>query len=60
MAGGITDAMNMNLGELREMVRGREAWRATVNGVTKSQAPDTTGRLNSNKCVYRAFQGAQW
>ena len=51
MAGGITDAMNMNLGELREMVRGREAWRAAVHGVPKSQAPDPTGRLNSNKCV---------
>ena len=43
MAGGITDAMNMNLGRLRELVRGREAWRAAVHGVTKSQTPDTTG-----------------
>ena len=33
----ITDAMSMNLGELREMVRDREAWCATVHGVTKSQ-----------------------
>ena len=33
----ITDAMNVNLGKLREMVRDREAWRATVHGVTKSQ-----------------------
>ena len=32
---GITDAMNMNLGKLREMVRDREAWRATVHGITK-------------------------
>ena len=36
---GITNAMNMNLGKLREMVRDREAWRATVHGVTKSQTP---------------------
>ena len=36
---GITNAMNMNLGKLREMVRDREAWRATVRGVTKSQTP---------------------
>ena len=33
---GNTDAMNTNLGELREMVRDREAWRAAVRGVAKS------------------------
>ena len=32
---GITDAMDMNLGKLWEMVRDREAWRAAVHGVTK-------------------------
>ena len=34
---GITDAMNMILGKLREMVRDREAWHAEVHGVAKSQ-----------------------
>ena len=34
---GITNAMNMNLGKLQEMVRNREAWCAAVHGVTKSQ-----------------------
>ena len=34
---GITDSMDMGLGELRELVMGREAWRAVVYGVTKSQ-----------------------
>ena len=33
---GITDAMDVNLGKLWEMVRDREAWRATVHGVIKS------------------------
>ena len=32
----ITDAMNMNLGTLREMVRDREAWCAAVHGAAKS------------------------
>ena len=32
----ITDAMNMSLGKLREMVRDREAWHAAVHGVEKS------------------------
>ena len=34
---GITDSMDMALGRLREMVMDREAWRATIHGVTKSQ-----------------------
>ena len=33
---GITEAMGMNLGKLRELVMDREAWRAVVHGVTKS------------------------
>ena len=34
---GITDLMGMSLGELRELVMDREAWRAVVHGDAKSQ-----------------------
>ena len=34
---GITDSMNVNLSELRKLVMDREAWRAAIHGVAKSQ-----------------------
>ena len=34
---GITDSMDVNLSELRELVLDREAWHAVIHGVTKSQ-----------------------
>ena len=34
---GITDSMDVNMSELQELVMVREAWRAAIHGVTKSQ-----------------------
>ena len=36
---GITDLMHMSLSKFREMVKDREAWRAAVRGIVKSQKP---------------------
>ena len=36
---GIGDTMDMNLGKLWEIMQDRDAWRAAVHGVTKSQTP---------------------
>ena len=46
---GITDAMDMKLGKLQEMVTDREAWPAAVHGVIKNRK--TTARLNNNNNI---------
>ena len=55
MSSGITNAMDMNLGNFQEMVRDMEAWYAVVHGVAKRpwdhKELDTTRRLNHSSKV---------
>ena len=55
----ITDAMDMNLGKLQEIVRNREAWHAAVHGVAKSwtQLSDRTTTTKSPNIPGSVFMG---
>ena len=54
---GITDLMDVSLSELREVVMDREAWRAAIHGVAKSQTQlrDRSDLILDNVHIYYSF-----
>ena len=59
---GITDSMDMSLGELRELVMDREAWRAAIHGVAKcrTRLSDRTEGMATQEVGLVLFPPMQW
>ena len=56
----ITKSMDMNLGELQEMVRDRETWSAVVHGVTKSWTRLSNGNPLQYSCLENPMDREAW
>ena len=54
---GITDSKDMSLSEFQEIVKDREAWRATVHGVAKSQKELSDGTTTNTLTSFSASEG---
>ena len=52
---GITDSMDMSLSELRDMVKGREAWRAAVHGLIESEIWLSNQRTTAVRTLIELF-----
>ena len=59
---GITDAVDMNMSTLREIVGDKEEWQAAVHGVTKSQTWHSNGTTNSHfkACLLQSYEFSGW
>ena len=54
---GITDSKDMSLSEFQEIVKDREAWRAAVHGVAKSQKELSDGTTTNTLTSFSASKG---
>ena len=54
---GITDSKDMSLSEFQEIVKDREAWRAAVHGVAKSQKELSDGTTTNTLTSFSASEG---
>ena len=56
---GIINSMDMSLSKLRETLEGRQAWRATVHGVTKSQTRQSNQTTRTKQIILMGFPGGE-